>query len=105
MYGTIGHFRVKAGMGDQLLEVFQQVEALKLPGSVAAYCYRTDSSAQDYYIAVVFTSREAYFAHVRHPEVVAIDNRLMELLESEPGWHDGEVVYAMKEGSQRRKHT
>jgi hypothetical protein len=28
--------------------------------------------------------------------VVAIDNRLMELLESEPEWQDGEIVYAMK---------
>lgn len=96
MYGTIGHFRVKAGMGERLLEIFQQVEALKLHGSLAAYCYHTDASAQDYYIAVVFTSKEAYYAHAEHPEVVAIDNRLMELLESEPEWHDGEIVYAMK---------
>jgi quinol monooxygenase YgiN len=96
MYGTIGHFCVKAGMGEQLLEALRQVGALQLPGSVAAYCYRTDASAQDYYIAVVFTSKEAYFAHAEHPEVVAIDKRLMELLESEPEWHDGEIVYAMK---------
>jgi len=30
------------------------------------------------------------------PEVVAIDRRLIGLLESEPKWHDGEIVYAMK---------
>lgn len=95
MYGTIGHFRVKADMREQLLEALRQVGALNLPGSVAVFCYRTDVSAQDYYIAVVFNSKEAYFAHAGHPEVVAIDNRLMELLESEPEWHDGEVVYAL----------
>jgi quinol monooxygenase YgiN len=96
MYGTIGHFHVKAGMEEQLLEALRQVGDLNLPGSVAAYCYRADASAQDYYIAVIFTDKESYFAHSRHPEVAAIDDRLMELLDSEPEWHDGEIVYAMK---------
>ncbi len=45
---------------------------------------------------MVFTGKETYFAHARHPEVAAIDERLMKLLESEPEWHDGEVLYAMK---------
>ena len=76
MYGTIGHFH--------------------LPGSVAAYCYHADAGERDYYIAVVFSNKEAYFAHAQHPEVAAIDERLMELLECEPEWCDGEVVYAMQ---------
>ena len=28
--------------------------------------------------------------------VIAVDRRSMELLESEPEWHDGEIVYALK---------
>ncbi len=96
MYGTIGHFQVKAGMEGQLLEALRQVGNLNLPGSVAAYCYCADASSQDYYVAVVFTDKETYFAHARHPEVAVIDERLMKLLEGEPEWHDGEVVYAMK---------
>lgn len=96
MYGTVAHFRLKPGMEDQLLTIFREIEALKLPGALAAYGYRMDASVQDYYLAVVFTSREAYFAHAEHPEVVAIDRRLLELLESEPEWHDGEIVYALK---------
>ena len=96
MYGTIGHFHVKAGMEGQLIEALRQVGDLHLRGSVAAYCYRADSGAQDYYIAVVFTDKEAYFAHAEHPKVAAIDDRLMELLERKPEWRDGEVVYAMR---------
>ena len=96
MYGTIGFFQVKEGMEEQFLEALHSVGDLNLPGSVAAYCYRADESAQDYYIAVVFTSKEAYFAHAKHPEVAAIDEHLMTLLESEPEWHDGEVVYAKR---------
>lgn len=96
MYGTIGHFRVKPGMGEQLIEIFREIEALNLPGTLAAYCYRMDASANDYYIAVVSVSKEAYFANAGHPEVVAIDRQLMRLLESEPAWHDGEIVFAQK---------
>ena len=48
-----------------------------------------------YSIAVEFISKEAYFTHAEQPKVMAIDNRLMELLESEPSWHGGEVVYAV----------
>jgi quinol monooxygenase YgiN len=96
MYGTIGHFHVKADLEEQLLAALRQVGDLQLSGSVAAYCYRSDALAQDYYIAVVFTDKEAYFAHARHPAVAAIDDRLMELLENEPEWHDGEIMYAMK---------
>jgi quinol monooxygenase YgiN len=96
MYGTVAHFRLKPGKEGQLLAIFREIEALKLPGALAAHGYRMDASAQDYYLAVVFTSREAYFAHAEHPEVVAIDRRLLELLESEPEWHDGEIVYALK---------
>ena len=96
MYGTIGHFHVKAGMESQLIEALRQVGDMHLPGSVAAYCYHTDAGERDYYIAVVFTDKEAYLAHAQHPEVAAIDERLMGLLEWEPEWHDGEVVYAMK---------
>ena len=96
MYGTVAHFRVKADMESQLLAIFREIEDLKLPGILAAYGYRMDASAQDCYLAVVFTSREAYFAHAEHPEVVAIDRRLMTLLEREPEWHDGEIVYVLK---------
>jgi hypothetical protein len=96
MYGTIGHFQVKAGMEDQLIEALRQVGNLNLPGSIAAYCYHADASERDYYIAVVFSDKETYFAHAQHPEVAAIDERLMGLLECEPDWRDGEVVYAMK---------
>ena len=99
MYGTIGHFRVKAGMEEQLVAIIRQVGNLNLPGTLAAYCYRMDTSPQDYYIAVVSASKESYFANAENSEMQALDRQLMALLESEPEWHDGEIVYALKEGT------
>ncbi len=92
MYGTIGHFRVKPGMGEQFVEITRQVGALSLPGIVAAYCYRPDASEHDYYLAVVASDKEAYFLHAQHPAVQALDRQLMELLEGEPEWLDGEII-------------
>lgn len=95
MYGTIGHVRVKPGMGDQFMEIARQVGALALPGIVAAYCYHLDTSEHDYYLAVVATSKEAYFLHAEHPAVQALDRQMLALLEGEPEWFDGEVVSLM----------
>jgi quinol monooxygenase YgiN len=95
MYGTIGHLRVKPGMGGQLIEVARQVGALALPGIVAAYCYRLDASVDDYYLAVVAASKEAYFFHAQHPAVQALDRQMLALLDGEPEWFDGEVVSVM----------
>lgn len=97
MYGTIGHFRVKAGMEEQMVAIFREIEALNLPGTLAVHCYRMDTSPQDYYIAVVSASKERYFANAENSEVQALDRQWMTLLESEPKWHDGEIVYALKE--------
>jgi quinol monooxygenase YgiN len=95
MYGTIGHLRVKPGMGDQLIEIACQVGALALPGIVAAYCYRLDASEHDYYLAVVATSKKAYLLHAQHPAVQALDRQMLALLDGKPEWFDGEVVSVM----------
>ena len=95
MYGTIGHFRVKPGMGAPFIEVARQVGALALPGIVAAYCYRLDASEHDYYLAVVAFDKEAYFRHAQHPAVQVLDRQLLALLDGDPEWFDGEVVSVM----------
>ena len=72
------------------------IEAIKSPGLVAAYCYRMDANANEYDLAVVFANKELYFANAESPDVLAIDREMFMLLESEPEWHDGEIVYALK---------
>ncbi len=98
MYGTVARFRVKPGMEGQIIEQFRVFEAAKVPGVVAVYGYRMDTNPNEYYVSVVFASKEAYVANAQSPEQDARYRQMLTLLESEPEWHDGEIIYSLKEG-------
>ncbi len=94
MYGTIGHYRIKSGLEARFRQLFQEQERAlgHIPGLVAIYGYRMDANSNDYYIAAVFESREAYWANSQSPEQDARHRQRLPLLEDEPEWHDGEIV-------------
>lgn len=96
MYGTVAQLCVKQGMEGRLIELFGAIGAIKSPGLVAAYSYRMDTKTSEYNLAVVFVSKELYFANAENPDVPGIDREMFALLESEPEWHDGEVIYTLK---------
>ena len=101
MYGTIGHYRVKPGMEEQLRQLLEEqgrtFESGQVQGFVATYGYRMDADQNDIYLAVVFASKEAYWANARSPEQDARYRQLLPLLEREPEWHDGEIVYVQQQ--------
>ena len=92
MYGTVARYRLKPGKESQLQAFEAEMKTLKLPGLVAEFTYRMDNEPNVYYEAVVFESREAYRALADSPEQDARYRRLLELMEGEPEWHDGEIV-------------
>jgi quinol monooxygenase YgiN len=100
MYGTIGRFLIKAGMEGQFRQLIARqapaFETGQIAGFVASYGYRMDADPNDYYLAVVFESRESYSANAQSPEQEARYRQWLPLLEGEPEWHDGEIdaVYA-----------
>jgi len=94
MFGTIARMRVKPGAEKKLMEISESESALKIPGYIAQYVYRTDNDPQEYYLVVIFESREAYFANADSPEQDARYREFRALLESDPEWHDGEIVFA-----------
>lgn len=91
MYGTIARFRPKSGMEQQLVNLAQE-QAKEIPGWVANYVYRMDADPSEYYLVVMFVNKEAYVANAGSPEQDARYRKLLEFLEGEPEWHDGEVV-------------
>ena len=93
MYGTIARMRLKPGMEKQLLEQFHIFESARVPGSVTVYWYRMDTNPNEYYLAAVFSSKEAYQANAESPEQDARYRQMLSLLEGEPEWHDGEIIY------------
>jgi quinol monooxygenase YgiN len=96
MYGTVARMRIKAGSEQQLLEMNRAVGAPK--GIVAEYLYRMDSDPTEYYLVVVFESKEAYDANAARPEQHAFYLQYRALLEAEPEWHDGTIIDAQTWG-------
>jgi quinol monooxygenase YgiN len=94
MYGTIARFRVKPGMEAQLMKLSQEMGAVQIPGARATYVYRLDNDPSEYYLAVIFDSKEAYHANAASPEQDARYRQLRQLLQGDPEWHDGEIVYS-----------
>ncbi len=107
MYGTIGHLRIKTGMEDQFRQLLQEqaraFETGQVPGFVASYAYHIDADPNEYYIAAVFESREAYWANAQSPEQDARYRQWQPLLDGEPEWHDGEITggYALQKSDQK----
>lgn len=97
MYGTVARMRVKPGAEAQLIERMGIYEGVKIEGEVASYVYKMDKDPSEYYLAVIFTDKEAYFANANSPEQDARYRQLLALLEGPPEWHDGEIIYMTPE--------
>jgi heme-degrading monooxygenase HmoA len=82
-------------MEERLLQLSREFEG-RIPGLVREYVYRTDADPNEYFLAVLFESRETYEANATTPEQHARYLQYRELLEADPEWHDGEVVYTYR---------
>ena len=94
MYGTIARLQVKPGAEKQLVEMSRHESGLDIPGYIAQYVYRMDNDSNEYYLVVIFEDRETYTANADSPEQDARYQDFRALLESDPEWHDGVLVYA-----------
>ncbi len=94
MYGTVAKMRVKVGAQEEFLRVTEEIEGVAVPGIVAVYVYQMDADSREYYMMAMFDSKESYFANANSPEQHDRFMQFMTVLESEPEWHDGTVVYA-----------
>lgn len=92
MYGTIARMRVKLGM--DLHELEGDFANRNVPGHIATYIYRMDDDPQVAMIVTMFESKEAYFANANSPEQHQDYLKMVSMLEGEPEWHDGEVVWS-----------
>ena len=91
MYGTIARLRLKPGMEARLRELLGELRP-QIPGLVFDHLYRMEADPNEYYLAVAFESQEAYRSNAASPEQHARYERYRALLETDPEWHDGEIV-------------
>ena len=89
MYGTIFNLKVKSGHENSLIDLFQNYE--KPEGGVAWYVMRPDNQ-QDWVGVAVFSDKESYKANAENPEQHQRFLEMMEHLEAEPTWTDGNYV-------------
>jgi quinol monooxygenase YgiN len=92
MYGSVSRWRVKDGKQDELKALMEEVTRDAAPGSRAVYVYQADSDPREYWVVGVWESREAYTSNSATPEQDARFQRLRALMETDPEWHDGEIV-------------
>lgn len=93
MYGTVARMRLKAGAEPQIQALMKEYEGLDVPGYVRSTVYKMDSDSDEYYLTVVFEDRESYRANAESPEQNERYEQMAALLDGEPEWHDGEIVY------------
>jgi heme-degrading monooxygenase HmoA len=93
MYGTVARLRIKPGMEQQLVEFSIAEDAARIPGLLTEFVYRMDKDEQEYMLAVVFESKEAYWANANSPEQDERYHVMRSLLEADPEWYDGGVVH------------
>lgn len=103
MFGTVARMLVKPGMEHRLAELSREYEQLTIPGHISTHVFRMDANPQEFYLATVWESREAYFANADSPEQDARYRKMLDILQAEPDWHDGEVVYSQSYSGSRRR--
>lgn len=94
MYGTVANMRIKAGHGDALLALIKEWNTErkpKVPGALNGYVFKLDSDPQDWILIGLFQDKDTYTANADDPEQDRWFRRVMEHLEAEPVWHDGEA--------------
>ncbi|MQG18953.1 MAG: hypothetical protein FI687_04190 [SAR202 cluster bacterium] len=100
MYGTIFTMNVKTGHEDQLLEIFNSRED-KPSGGIAWFLMNPDIE-RDWIGVAVFESKEAHLANSNNPYQHEMFLKIMEHLDSEPTWVDGEYISYWTEGYQSK---
>jgi antibiotic biosynthesis monooxygenase (ABM) superfamily enzyme len=86
--------RLKAGSESRMQELMKTYEDLDVPGHISSTVYRMDNDPNEVYLTVLFDDRATYHANAQSPEQDARYREMLELLDGEPEWHDGEVVYS-----------
>ncbi len=93
MYGSVARLRLKPGAEARMQELSKEFEEARVPGYVSELVFKLDSGSDEYMLAIVFESKEAYLANANDPAQQARYAQYAELMAAAPEWNDGEVVY------------
>ncbi len=95
MFGTVAVMRAKPGQEKALVDSFQEwwnERRPKVKGALASTLYRGTEGPNQYFMAVVFDSKENYDANANDPAQDQWYQKLVGMLEEEPHWYDGDIL-------------
>jgi quinol monooxygenase YgiN len=92
MYGTVARMKAKPGMIDQLSALANREQGSPPPGSVALLVFQMDADPNEFILVAVAENEETYRANAESPEQHEVFLEMMQYLEAEPEWNDGQVV-------------
>lgn len=90
MYGTIGKWHVKNGHMDAFMELINAWQGPE--GFISMTVYRSTDDPHVVMAAVVFASRDAYYANAESESQHAFYSQTLEHLDGDPEWTDGDIV-------------
>ena len=98
MFGTIARYRVKPGRVDQFMGEMGSFEGNPPEGWLYHTVFRSTTDPNEIWMSVVFQSEELYKKSAGSPEMDSQYRQMLEHLDGEPEWHDGNVIHeAMRE--------
>ena len=97
MYGTLMRLKIKVGQREKVQKHFESWEDTRQPrtkGAKGGVMLAPDGNSDELVGIAVFEDEETYRANAEDPEQHQWYTSLRELLEKDPEWEDGEVVWA-----------
>jgi quinol monooxygenase YgiN len=92
MYGTIAKIHTAPAQVEALKALAERMGTA--PGQLGRYVFQMDADPGELFLVAVFESREAYWDNAQSPEQHQRYQELRALLDSDPEWHDGEIIDA-----------
>ena len=90
MYGSIFNLKPKKGKREELINHLKINEG-KPDGGLAWYVLDPDNNG-DLVAIAIFKDKESYLANAERPEQHENFMKMMEFLDEEPSWNDGNFV-------------
>jgi quinol monooxygenase YgiN len=92
MFGTVARYLVKPGHEDQFMNEMGSLESDPPEGWVYHTIFRSTKDPNEIWISVVFDNEDAYKKSADSPEMDKQYRKMLEHLQGEPEWHDGNVI-------------
>ena len=93
MFGTIARYRLKPGHVDAFMKEMSGFENDPPKGWVYHTVFQSTKDPNEIWLSVVFESEDVYRQNADSPEMNKDYERMLEHLEGEPQWHDGNVIH------------